>query len=170
MAVCNFCLHPQRLEMERAIAERRMTQQEAAEIVGVDRASVSRHFRNHFKKGMRDLMAKNADTESALNVVSALTDQYMTVRSQLDKAIEKGKISDIMLVLKEGRKSIELMARMTGQWRGPSTQVNLLMNPEFIQLKETILAELDPADRARLSLKLNALADKGDQQAEIIMR
>jgi hypothetical protein len=159
---CKVCQHQDRAVIERRLAEGSISKTTAAKIVGCDTASIYRHMNNHMIPEIREAMKTNVETAHALNAIDALLSQYEIVQDFLKEAIAGRKVSEVAAMLKEGRKHIELSARLTGQLNGPSTQVNLLLNPEFVQLKEIIFDSLGPTERAKLSIKLNELADQAD--------
>lgn len=117
-------------------------------------------MRNHVTPAIRDEIKIDVDKAHALNAVTALLEQYEIVQRFLKQAIESGNVRDVAMMLKEGRKHIELSARLTGQLTGPSTQINLLSDPTFVWLKDTIISSLDPLARVKLSAKLEDLADR----------
>jgi hypothetical protein len=155
---CGMCKHPDHLIYEAKIAGGAFSMRKAGEEMGIDVATVSRHMSRCVPKRVKEI-AKPEPVETVMNVINALAEQYAIVKENLERATESGKISDIALMLKEGRKHIELHARLTGQLTGPSNQINLMMNPDFVQLKQTIFNTLDPIERSKLSAKLLAAAD-----------
>src|SRR5665647_2548530 len=165
---CGACRHQDHLLYEARIASGTITQNAAAEEMGVDKATLSRHMARCVPKRIGEL-TKPEPIKEVMNVINALAEQYSIVKENLERAIEGGKISDIAVMLKEGRKHIELHARLTGQLSGPSNQINLMMNPDFVQLKQTIFNTLDPVERTKLSTKLLDLADTVDtiEESEI---
>jgi len=157
---CGACRHQDHLLYEARIASGTITQNAAAEEMGVDKATLSRHMARCVPKRIGEL-TKPEPIKEVMNVINALAEQYSIVKENLERAIEGGKISDIAVMLKEGRKHIELHARLTGQLSGPSNQI-LLMNPDFVQLKQTIFNTLDPGERSKLSARLLEMADAAD--------
>ena len=164
---CGACRHQDHSLYEAKIASGTITQKAAADEMNIDIATMSRHMSRCVPKRIGEL-TKPEPVETVMNVVNALAEQYSIVKENLERAIQGGKISDIALMLKEGRKHIELHARLTGQLTGPSNQI-LLMNPDFVQLKQTIFNTLDPGERSKLSTKLLDLADTVDtiEESEI---
>jgi hypothetical protein len=135
---------------------------DAARLVGCDKSNISRHQSNHLaSKTIK--AAEYMEVKDGLNALEALNDQYKIVREWLERAIEGGKPSEVAAMLKEGRKHIELNAKLTGQLNGGETsQYNLMMNPEFISLKDTIINNLGPEERAKLAAALRIRADAQD--------
>ena len=160
-AKCGACRHADHLIYEAKIASGTITQNAAAEEMGVDKATLSRHMARCVPKRVGEL-TKPEPIKEVMNVINALAEQYTIVKENLERAIEGGKISDIALMLAEGRRHIELHAKLTGQLSGPSNQINLMMQPDFVQLKQNIFNSLDPGERSKLSTKLLEMADAAD--------
>ncbi len=154
---CKFCRSPQRATLEREIANG-ASYSEIAAALNVDVASVSRHVHNCIP-GKIAKAAEKMDISDGLNAINALVEQYEIVQAWLKKAIEGGKVAEVALMLKEGRKHIELNARLTGQLNGPSTQVNVMMNPEFVWLRDTVINSLPPEEHLKLTAKLRAMRE-----------
>lgn len=172
---CAFCKHPDHLIYESKLLRNAITQIQAAKEMSesagyhIDNATVSRHMNNCVKKRVTAL-TKPEPLAIVMNAVNAVNEQYQLVKENLEVAIAGGKISEIATMLSEGRKHIELHAKLTGQISGPTNQVNLLVNPDFIQLKQNIMDTLDPIERSKLSKKLLAAADASEnvELADII--
>ena len=158
---CGACRHQDHLLYEAKIASGTITQKAAADEMNIDIATMSRHMSRCVPKRIGEL-TKPEPIKEVMNVVNALAEQYSIVKENLERAIEGGKISDIAVMLKEGRKHIELHARLTGQLSGPSNQINLMMQPDFVQLKQNIFNSLDPGERSKLSARLLEMADAAD--------
>jgi hypothetical protein len=143
-----------------------ITQTDAAKEIGCDSSALSRHMKDHLTPAIRDAV-ENDERVNALNVFDAVLDQYHIVEDHLKKAVESGSIKEILAFLKEGRLHIELQARLSGvlDGSGQGNQVNLMLDPQFIQLRDTIIGNLEPSERVKLSAKLLELADldQGDQ-------
>jgi hypothetical protein len=163
MPSCVICgLEPQkRAEIERDLANGRSLRSIAAEC-NCDKESVRRHLQNHVSEKVARVANQLAEREG-LNVINALVEQYEVVQRFLKQAIEGGKVTEVALMLKEGRKHLELSARLSGELYGSSTNVNVLLQPRFTWLKDTIINTLDPVERAKLSIKLEELAETIDE-------
>jgi hypothetical protein len=158
---CNVCKHPDHLIYEAKILKNEITASKAAQEMGVDGSSLSRHMNRCVAKRTAAL-TKPEPVATVINALNALAEQYQIVKDNLEVAIEGGKISEIATMLKEGRKHIELHARLTGQISGPQNQINLLVDPEFVQLKQIIVNSLDPIERSKLSARLLKAADAAE--------
>jgi predicted DNA-binding protein (UPF0251 family) len=161
---CLICKHPDQAmvrDYEAKILRGEIFAAQAAREMGVEGSRLSRHMNNCVKKRTAAL-TKPEPLAIVMNAVNAVNEQYEIVKDQLQNAIEGGKIPEIATMLAEGRRHIELHAKLTGQLTGPTNQVNLLVQPEFVQLRETIVNSLDPIERSKLSKKLLAAADASE--------
>jgi hypothetical protein len=164
--LCILCNYPDRTIIESKLFRGEITQTDAAKEIGCDTSAISRHMKDHLTPAIRDAV-ENDERINALNVFDAVLDQYHIVEDHLKKAVESGNIREVLSFLKEGRLHIELQARLQGVLDGPSggnNQVNLMLDPQFIQLRDTITANLDTSERVKLSAKLLALADEADNK------
>lgn len=155
---CKFCLSPRRSELETKLAKGTITQAQIATIIGCDPASVTRHVQHHLTQKIIKA-AEKTEISDGLSAITALVEQYEIVQAWLKKAIEGGKVAEVALMLKEGRKHIELSARLSGELNGHTTQVNVLMNPEFIWLRDTVINSLPPEEQLKLTAKLRAMRE-----------
>jgi hypothetical protein len=140
MPSCVICgLEPQkRAEIERDLANGRSLRSIAAEC-NCDKESVRRHLQNHVAEKIARIKNEVAEREG-IAVINALVEQYEVVQEWLKRATEGGKVAEVALMLKEGRKHIELGARLTGQTQeGPQFSV-LMLDPLFVEFKQSILA------------------------------
>lgn len=58
---CSFCIHKDRESLERALLEGSKTQQQVANILGVNRSSISRHMKAHTQNVKTDTDGKRLD-------------------------------------------------------------------------------------------------------------
>lgn len=157
MRTCVLCARPDRSDIEYEYAAGRRTLRDIAAQCNSNKESVRRHFMNHVPNKMAKA-ANKMEISDGINVINALIEQYEIVQRFLKQAIEGGKVAEVALMLKEGRKHIELSARLSGELNGPTTQVNLL-NPEFIWLRDTVFNSLNPEDQLKLAAKLQAIKE-----------
>jgi hypothetical protein len=167
MTRCSFCLHPQRQEFERKIASKELSMSKAAQLMDSNKATVSRHMRNCFPKKVAEWVKPEASKEETLNVVNALIESHDTTLKILKDSLDEGDRRTALMALQTEIKQLELTAKLTGQLN-EAPQVNLLMNPEFMKLKQIIVKELAPYPEARVALSdaLDALAEDDDNGNE----
>jgi hypothetical protein len=102
-----------------------------------------------------------ANELQSMNVLDQLRQSHQTTLQILDAALSKGKDRVALKALEVELKQLELNARITGQF-SDAPQVNLMMAPEFVKLKQVIVDRLLPYPDARLALSeaFDALAEE----------
>jgi hypothetical protein len=110
---------------------------------------------------VREFVRAKAKERQSLNVLDQLRQSHQTTLQILDAALSEGKDRVALKALEVELKQLELNARITGQF-SDAPQVNLMMAPEFVKLKQVIVDRLLPYPDARLALSeaLDALADE----------
>ena len=161
---CKVCLHPRRSEIEQQIADRTLTQSRAAIIVSCHNSTVSRHMRFCVAPHVAELARREARELQAIDVIHQLAQSHQTTQRILEKALSEGKERVALKALEVEIKQLELSAKLTGQLN-EAPQVNLLMNPEFMKLKQIIVKQLAPFPEARLALS-EALDDIAEDVVE----
>jgi hypothetical protein len=73
----------------------------------------------------------------------------------LQKAEESGDLKTALLGIREARGCLELLAKVEGQL-SDRPQINILINPEWIQLRTQIINSLEPYPEAKEAV-INAL-------------
>lgn len=158
---CKVCRHPKRSEIEKQLAARALTTVEVAKIVDCHNSTVSRHMLRCVAPNVREFVRAKAKERQSLNVLDQLRQSHQTTLQILDAALSEGKDRVALKALEVELKQLELNARITGQF-SDAPQVNLMMAPEFVKLKQVIVDRLLPYPDARLALSeaLDALADE----------
>lgn len=150
MPGCKLCKHPDRVKIERDLATQRITQRKAAKLISADHASVSRHMANHLSAKVAAATEKMEISEG-LNVAKQLLTAHSDVRSIFSDAVRDGDRRSALKALEVELKQLEFNAKLTGQLND-APQVNFLLNPEFVKLKQVIVKELAPYPEARVAL------------------
>lgn len=129
----------------------------AAQLMNSNKATVSRHMNNCVPARIRETMKPEPINVEGLNVVNALTTSHAKTLEILNDSLAEGDRKTALLALNTEIKQLELNAKLTGQLN-ESPQVNILMQPEFVKLKQIIIKTLEPYPDARLKLS-EALTD-----------
>jgi hypothetical protein len=147
---CTICGHPDRKAIDRAILQ-------GESFRGISRKhslsedALQRHVsKNH-------MVSKIARAEEAKELAQAATllDQVKDLQQRAMGILAKAEAADDLRTalqgVKEVRSCLELLAKVTGELEsGP--QVNILMAPEWVQIRTTILQVLEPYPEARMHL------------------
>lgn len=166
MTQCTLCNYHDRATIERKIATRELSMTDAARIVGCDKASISRHMTNHLTAKIAKA-AEKMEISDGINAINVLVEREKVVEDQIKRALA---IDDVPLSIKwtlkaveTGLKVTELNARLTGQLSGPTTQINLLSDPTFIWLRDTIMTNLDVESQLKLTAALQEIAEREER-------
>ncbi len=102
------------------------------------------------KKVQRAARPEPAEVEG-LNVINALMESRARILSIYDEARQTGDVRAAIQALQCEVSQLTLMGKLTGQF-SDETQINILMNPEFVRLKQILIKTLEPYPEARVRL------------------
>jgi hypothetical protein len=159
---CTVCTHPDRAEID----ERLVSGVSSAEIAGRYRTLGERAIRRHRTNHVPETLAKAheaeevAQADSLLEQVRDLQERALDI---LDKAEEAGELRTALSAIREARGNLELLAKLLGEL-DERPQVNVLLSPEWLQIRTSIVAALEPHPDT-LSDVLSALEDGGNGRA-----
>jgi hypothetical protein len=145
---CKVCKYPRRSEIEQQIAARSLTTVEAAKIVGCHNSTVSRHMLRCLAPHVAEHLRTKANELQSVNVLDQLKKSHEVTLQILDAALNKGRDRVALKALEVEIKQFELTAKLTGQLN-EVPQVNFLLSPEYMQLKQVIVKALEPYPEAR---------------------
>lgn len=138
---CSFCIYHDRESLERAALNKEITQQEIADILGVNRSNVSRHMREHVKKAVAEAIFHDKELEDGLNVTKQLIEINQAAREILSEARKKKDNYLALSAIARVEKQLELQAKLLGDI---ATGVNIIIqSPQFIEFKALVLGILE---------------------------
>ena len=164
MTRCGICKHPDREELELKLASKAISQATFAKLANSNVATVSRHVRNCIPKRIKESNLKPEPTQvDGLNVVNALISSHAKTMEILADSLAEGDRRTALMALQTEIRQLELNAKLTGQLND-APQVNFLLNPEFVRLKQILIKTLEPFPiaRVRLSEALTEIALEND--------
>jgi len=144
---CSICTHPERdaidAELLSGTANRRIATQ-----YSLSEAAVRRHRKSHLPAELIQAQEAQAvaQADDLLAQVVSLKDKALKI---LGQAETEGDLRTALAAIRETRSTLELLARLLGELREQTT-VNVLVSPEWVQLRTTILTALEPFPEARL--------------------
>ena len=144
---CSICTHPERdaidAELLSGTANRRIATQ-----YSLSEAAVRRHRKSHLPAELIQAQEAQAvaQADDLLAQVVSLKDKALKI---LGQAETEGDLRTALAAIRETRSTLELLARLLGELREQTT-VNVLVSPEWVQLRTTILTALEPFTEARL--------------------
>jgi hypothetical protein len=143
---CTVCEHPERESIDHALVGG-ASNRSVASLYDVSEAAVRRHRTNH-------LPAKLAKAHEAEEVSRAdgLLRQVRTLQSKtlniLLRAESAGDLRTALCAVREARGNVELLAKLAGEL-DESPVVNVLISPEWLELRAVIVGALEPYTDAR---------------------
>lgn len=140
--LCTVCSHAERGEIDATLAGETSPNRRIATRYGLSEAAIRRHRRDHLSSGMVHA-AEQEDIRTAIDVHRQLRDINAAVREVLEQA---QKDHDGELALKASDrilKQLELQAKLLGELQDGNV-VNVIVAPQWIELRAVILAALHP--------------------------
>jgi hypothetical protein len=155
---CTVCKHPDRETID-ALLVGGEPYRDIAQQFGVSFYAVHRH-KSHLNGAL--LRAKEAKevahADSLLEQVKSLQSKALSILAQAEKT---GNLKTALLAIREARGCLELLGKLAGELQSAPV-VNILVSPEWIQVRTLILEALEPFPDARLRVAgaLRRLADE----------
>lgn len=137
----------------------------AAQLMHSNKATISRHMSQCFPKKIAEWVKPEAAKEETLNVVNQLIDSHRTTLEILQDSLNEGDRRTALKALEVELRQLELNAKITGQLND-SPQVNFLLNPEFVKLKQILIKSLEPYPEARLKLSEELMEIMNDGEGD----
>ena len=155
---CTICEHPQREAIDRDLVGG-SSNLSVSSVFGVSESSIRRHKANH-------LPAKLVLAQEASEVAEAddLLDQVRDLQARTLAILEASEASrehrTALSAIREARSNLELLAKLLGEL-DERPVVNVLVSPQWLELRTTIVAALDHHPQARESV-LRAVEGAGN--------
>ncbi len=143
---CTVCEHPERGALDKALAAG-ASNRSVASLYDVSEAAVRRHKGNHLPARVAKAQEEE-DVREALDVVKQLKAINAASLNILKEARGQGKPSTALQAVDRIHRQIELQAKLLGEL-DDRPQVNVLVSPEWLELRTVIVGALDHHPRAR---------------------
>jgi len=159
---CTVCTHPKREEIDKLLVEGKLPNTTISSLFDVTEIALRRHRANHLpEKLVRAEGAREAaQAEDLLDQVKGLRNKTYGILLQAEKA---GDLRVALSAIKEARACLELLAKLIGEL-DERPQVNVLLSPQWIQVRAVLLNALQPYPEARQAASL-ALLEVGDERS-----
>src|SRR4051812_45843640 len=153
--VCTVCTHPDRPAIDMAMVNRRPFRNIAQQF-SVSVWAVIRHHDDHLPETLTKAKAAEevGQAEDLLQQVRALRSKAMAL---LLKAEQTGDIRTALAGIREARACLELLAEMS-QAIDRRPTLNLLIAPEWLAMRSTLLDALRPYPEARSAVAARLVA------------
>lgn len=138
---CTICTHAKRDAIDSALVNGESYRAIAAQFE-VSTSALQRHKGHHLPATLAQ--ARNAGEatrgEDLLEQVGALRARALQILTQAEEA---GELRTALAAIREARGCLELLARLLGELQ-ESTQINIAIAPQWIELRTLILNTLTP--------------------------
>jgi transposase-like protein len=143
---CTVCEHADREAIDRALVGG-ASNRSVASLYDVSEAAVRRHKANHLPGKL--VMAQAAEeVAQADDLLEQVRDLQAKALGILSKAEEAGELRTALSAIREARGNLELLAKLLGELDERPT-VNLLISPQWLELRAVIVGALEPHPDAR---------------------
>ena len=145
------------LELDKAYLDGGISLQQYADKVGCTKTSVERHVKGHLPDALLKAKAIKdvANGDSLLDELQKARERTFSLLDKAEAAADTRVYGSPVAYLKEIREQIKLLAELEGRLAS-QPQINLLVLPEWIELKTKIVAALRPYPDALKAVR-NAL-------------
>ena len=144
---CTICESDRLDEIDRMLVEGRTSFRRIASLCDVSEASVRRHAAKH----LPEALAVAVDAERVANgddLLNQVRDLQRRAVAILGRAEEEGDHRVALGAIREARGCLELLGRLAGELQDRQT-VNVLINPQWVEIRGVILQALEPHGEAR---------------------
>lgn len=143
---CTVCSHPEREAVDEALVAGESTGKLAGRYRTIHERALRRHRDNHLpaKLVMAEKAAEVAEAGDLLDQVRGLQGRALGI---LDKAEGTGDLRTALGAIREARGNLELLAKLLGEL-DERPVVNVLVSPEWMELRAVIVAALEPHPEA----------------------
>lgn len=117
--------------------------------LGIDKSALSRHKKSHIPKNLAKAMEAKK-VAKATNLIDEIERLRVKAERIFKKAEEEGDYRTALAGIRELTRIVELLAKMQGELKDQS--VNIVLNPQWIELRTTILSALDDFPEAKIKL------------------
>jgi transposase-like protein len=147
--LCTICSHPERSAIEAAILGGE-SMRRVAPVYGISDTALRRHRKDHLP-----IMLVQAHQAAEIARADDLLDRVRVLEQKaemlLASAEQAGDVRTALLAIREARGCLELLAKLLGEL-DERPQVNLLVNPEWLRVRDLLLDALAPYPEARAAV------------------
>jgi hypothetical protein len=153
---CSVCVHPERPAIDHALVAGDAAQQISARYCSLSRPAIQRHKAEHLPQTM--VKAKESeDVGHAIDIVRQLKAINGASLQILNEARQAGNGELVLKAVDRVQRQIELQAKLLGEL-DDRPQVNVLLAPEWVTVRATLLAALGPYPEARAAVAAQLMA------------
>ena len=151
-ARCSACRHPDHERYEQQIIDGTITQTQAAQAMGIEQSTLSRHMNQCLHRRLAEAGLKPAQVEAEVpNVLKHAVDAHKTTLELIDEAHAAGDLRACFMGLQTELKQLQFLATLTGQ-TDSSPELNLYLTSDYITLQQVLITSLADFPEARMKL------------------
>jgi hypothetical protein len=142
---CTICEHPEREAIDGALVGD-SSNLSVSSLFGVSESAVRRHKANHLPAKL--VMAQAAEeVAQADDLLGQMQDLQARTLAILEAAVSTNQHRTALSAIREARSNLELLAKLLGEL-DERPVVNLLVSPEWLELRVVIVGALEPHPEA----------------------
>jgi hypothetical protein len=146
---CTICGHPERAAIESALVAG-TAYRDIARQFHVSKDAVARHAAEHLPRLLA--AAHQAEEQAAADdLLAQMSSLHRRTLSVLGQAEVAGDLRLALTAIREARGNLELLAKLLGEL-DERPQVNILVAPQWLQVRSAIMAALLPYQEARVAV------------------
>jgi hypothetical protein len=147
---CTVCAHANRPTIDRTLVAGQEALRTIADRFSVSKTALGRHKENHLPATLA--VAREAEqAASADDLLSQVRDLQGRAFAILDRAEGTGDLRTALGAIREARGNLELLTRLLGKL-DERPQINVLISPEWLDLRSAIIGALGTYPEARESI------------------
>ena len=143
---CKICTHRKHSEISDVLMRGEESLSALARRFGVSEDSLSRHRANHLVKAVVPV-PEPQEAKRDGDLVGQVQDLQRKTLEILEQAEQVGNQRTMLLAVEQSRRNLELQAKLLGELKSGKT-VNILVMPEWLELKEKLMRALQPYPEA----------------------
>jgi hypothetical protein len=146
---CTVCSHDEHHAINVALVQNGGNRRIAAHY-GLSEAAVRRHRAEHIPQ-LLVKASQAVDVAEADDLLDEVRDLHRRAYAVLDAAEQTGELRTALAAIREARGNLELLARLLGEL-DERPVVNLLVSPEWLELRAVILTSLETFPEAHTAV------------------
>jgi hypothetical protein len=144
---CTICEHPEREAIDQALVAGVSSTEISGRYRTIGERAVRRHKANHLPAKL--VMAQQAEeVAEAGDLLDQVRDLQARTLAILEAAEETSQHRTALAAIREARSNLELLAKLLGEL-DDRPQINVLISPEWLELRAVIVGALEPHSEAR---------------------
>lgn len=155
---CSVCAHEDRQEIDEALVSG-TPYRDIAGRTGLTTSALSRHRSDHISAALQSVVVER-DADAAASLLDRVEDLIGRTERILSASEESGKVAQALGAVRELRALLELLGKASGELKpdGLIQVLNVQTSPEWLQIRQVLLAALAPHPEARVAVA-GALAE-----------